>query len=204
MTSTLWAAYAVRICIHLQLLVMGPATVCAGAACCCNVTQAAVHLRQLAVAGVILQPDMLLLGARACRCLAALLVSCLWRLLARSIELNDAQYTETYSPWHFTQWLSLWLHALWAFLQGEIRSVNLHAVLLRSDAIDISTHSSVVMHDSHVWIILHDSCGLHVSAAEQALSTEFWACHSDAANCFALRCYTTGLRCAVATRLSCR
>ncbi len=48
--------------MQLQLLCVGPATVCAAAACCCNVTQAAVHLDQLALAFVILQPDMLPLG----------------------------------------------------------------------------------------------------------------------------------------------
>ncbi len=45
-------------------------SVCAAAACCCNVTEAAVHLDQLAVAGAILQPDKLLLGTLCTLCAA--------------------------------------------------------------------------------------------------------------------------------------
>lgn len=48
---------------QLQLLCMGSGTVGAAAACWCNATQAAVHLGQLAVACVILQPYMLPLAS---------------------------------------------------------------------------------------------------------------------------------------------
>lgn len=55
----------------------------------------------------------------------------------------------------------------------KVRSglVMSHAMLLRSDAIDTSTHSRRIT--AMFEAFLHDRRGLHVLAAEQALSTEF-------------------------------